>query len=233
MSSVTDLVAAVRDGLADLADPELAEQMRAYMKSELAYRGVPNPPRQALTKRVFAEHPLADKEEWLDAMLTLWHDADFREERYCAIGLAAHRPYLRWREPDVLPVYDEMIVTGAWWDYVDELAIRHVGPLLADHRAEITPVLHEWAVDRDPWRRRTAIICQIKAKADTDLALLTAAVEANVDERDFFLRKGIGWALREYGKTDPEWVRDFVTAHPGLSPLSQREAVRRLQTEPT
>ena len=233
MGTVTDLVTAVRAGLAELADPELAGQMRAYMKSELAYHGVPAPPRQALTTRLFADHPLADKADWLDAVLALWRDAEFREERYCAIALVAHQPYLVWREPGVLPVYEEMIVTGAWWDYVDELAIRHVGPLLADHPAEITPVLRGWAVDADLWRRRTAVICQIKAKSGTDLALLSAAIEANVDEEDFFLRKGIGWALREYGKTDPGWVLDFVDAHPGLSPLSRKEATRRLQPEPT
>lgn len=229
MSSVTELVVAVRAGLAELADVAAAERMRAYMKSEMAYRGVANPARQALTKRLFAAYPLPDKASWLDAVLTLWREAEFREERYCAIGLAAHRPYLRWREPDVLPVYREMIVRGAWWDYVDEIAIRHVGPLLAGHRTELTPVVRAWATAADPWLRRTAVICQIKAKADTDLALLTAAIEANVDERDFFLRKGIGWALREHGKTDPEWVLAFVAAHPGLSPLSRREATRRLQ----
>lgn len=228
MTTVTELVTAVRDGLAELADDGLAEQMRAYMKSEMAYRGVPTPPRQELTRRVFAEHPLADKESWLAAVLTLWREARFREERYCAISLAAYRPYVRWREPDVLPVYEEMIVTGAWWDYVDELAIRHVGPLLADHRPELTPVIRSWAVDRDLWKRRTAVICQIKAKHDTDLDLLSACVEATMDEPDFFLRKGIGWALREYGRTDPDWVLDFVTAHPELSPLSRREATRKL-----
>jgi 3-methyladenine DNA glycosylase AlkD len=71
------------------------------------------------------------------------------------------------------------------------------------------------------------VICQIKAKADTDLTLLADCVEANVDDQDFFLRKGIGRALREYGKTDPAWVREFVAVHPELSPLSRREATRR------
>lgn len=228
MSSVTALVTAVRAGLAESADAELAEPMRAYMKSEMPYRGVPNPVRQTVTKRVFAEFPLPDKASWLDAVLTLWREATYREERYCAIALAAYPPHTRWREPDVLPVYEEMIVSGAWWDYVDELAIRHVGPLLAEHRAAVTPILRTWTVDPDRWKRRTSIICQIKAKTDTDLDLLTAAVEANATESDFFLRKGIGWALREYGKTDPTWVADFVDAHPDLSPLSRREATRRL-----
>jgi 3-methyladenine DNA glycosylase AlkD len=231
MDTVAALVTAVRTGLAESADAELAEPMRAYMKSEMPYYGVPNPVRVTLTKHAFAEFPLPDKASWLDAVLTLWREATFREERYCAIALAAHKPYTRWREPDVLPVHEELIVSGAWWDYVDELAIRHVGPLLADHRADITPIMHTWAVDTDLWKRRTSIICQIKAKTDTDLALLAAAIQANAQERDFFIRKGIGWALREYGKTDPAWVSGFVTEHPELSPLSRREATRRLDPD--
>jgi 3-methyladenine DNA glycosylase AlkD len=225
---VAELVTAVRAGLARAADPARAEPMRAYMKSEMPYYGVPNPPRVKLTRTLFAEHPLPDKETWLAAVLTLWREARFREERYVAISLAGHPPYARWRTPDVLPVYDELIVTGAWWDYVDELAVRHVGPLLFAHRAELTPTVHGWATDTDLWRRRTAVICQLKAKADTDLDLLTHSIESTMDEREFFLRKGIGWALREYAKTDPDWVRTFVRTHPNLSPLSVREATKHL-----
>jgi 3-methyladenine DNA glycosylase AlkD len=88
--------------------------------------------------------------------------------------------------------------------------------------------MRAWSTDADRWQRRTSVICQIKAKADTDHALLTDCVEANQDDRDFFLRKGIGWALREYAKTDPAWVRRFVADHPGLSPLSVREALKHL-----
>jgi 3-methyladenine DNA glycosylase AlkD len=218
------LVKAVRAGLADLADPGQAEQMRAYMKSSMPYRGVPTPPRGRMTKRLFAEHPLPDRNSWLAAVLTLWREAEYREERYVAIGLAGHRPYLVWHTPDLLPTYEELIVTGAWWDYVDELAIRHVGALLTEHRAELTPAMLAWSTDQDLWKRRTSVICQIKAKADTDLGLLTSCIEATVDDRDFFLRKAIGWALREHAKTDPEWVLEFVSTHPKLSPLSRREA---------
>ncbi len=97
-----------------------------------------------------------------------------------------------------------------------------------DHPAELTPVLRDWAVATDRWLRRTSIICQLGAKERTDLALLTEAIEANVDDRDFFLRKGIGWALRQYARTDPAWVRTFVDAHPDLSALSRREALKHL-----
>ena len=225
---VQELVTAVRAALVEAGDPARAERMRAYMKSAMPYRGVPSPVRTRLTKPLFAEHPLPDRDAWLAAVLALWRDARYREERYVAIDLAGHRPYPRWRAPDLLPAYREMIVDGAWWDYVDELAARHVGALLADHRAELTPVLRGWATDDDRWLRRTSVICHLKAEADTDLDLLTHVIESTMDDKDFFLRKSIGWALRQYARTDPEWVREFVRTHPGLSPLSRREAAKHL-----
>jgi 3-methyladenine DNA glycosylase AlkD len=121
-----------------------------------------------------------------------------------------------------------MIVTGAWWDFVDEIAPRFVGPLRISYPDTVTPLLRDWATDADRWRRRSSVICQIGAKADTDLALLAYAIEANVADRDFFLRKAIGWALRHHARTDPDWVRAFVDAHPDLSGLSRREALKHL-----
>ena len=223
-----ELVSAVRAELRALADPARAEEMRAYMKSEMPFHGVPGSVRKPMLKRLFAEYPLADKATWLATVLYCWREATFREERYVAIELAGHRPYRVWHGPDLLPHYEELIVTGAWWDFVDEIAIRHVGPILHGHRDIVTPIMRAWSTDADRWKRRTSVICQIKAKADTDLALLSDCIEATVDDRDFFLRKGIGWALRQHAKTDPEWVRRFVATHPSLSPLSTREALKHL-----
>ena len=126
---------------------------------------------------------------------------------------------------------DELVVTGAWWDLVDETATRLVGPLLRSAPDVLTPTVRAWATDEDRWRRRTAVICQIGAKERTDTALLAAAIEANAADRDFFLRKGIGWALRQHARTDPQWVRDFVAGH-DLSPLSRREALKHLGGSP-
>ena len=223
-----DLVTAVRAELRALADPDRATEMRAYMKSAMPFLGVPGSLRKPLARRVFRAYPCASKGDWLATVRTLWRDATYREERYVAVELAGHRPYLVWHGPDLLPDYAELIVTGAWWDYTDEIAIRHVGPILAAHRDVVTPIMRAWSTDADRWKRRTSVICQIKAKADTDRALLADCVEANLDDRDFFLRKGIGWALRQHAKTDPAWVRRFVADHPGLSPLSVREALKHL-----
>jgi 3-methyladenine DNA glycosylase AlkD len=226
------LVKAVRERLRELANPERAGEMRAYMKSAMPFHGVPGSARKPVVKELFAAYPLVDKAAWLATIQTLWREATHREERYSAVDLAGHRPYRPWHDPDLLALHDELIVTGAWWDFVDEIAIRHIGPILSGHRDTVTPIMRTWSTNPDRWRRRTSVICQIKAKSTTDTTLLADCIEANVDDRDFFLRKGIGWALREHAKTDATWVRRFVATHPELSPLSIREALKHVGPEP-
>jgi len=224
----TAFLAAARAGLAQVAYPRKAPEMQRYMKSEMPFRGVPSPERRALGKRLFAEHVLSDVDAWRATVLSLWRDAEYREERYLAMDLTGQRRYAMWQAPTLLPMYEEMIVTGAWWDYVDELASRRVGPLLRAHRTEIDPIMRRWATDPDLWRRRTSIICQLGAKEDTDTDLLTYSIEANIGDRDFFIRKAIGWALRQFARTEPAWVRTFIDAHMALSPLSRKEATKHL-----
>ncbi|PZF81071.1 DNA alkylation repair protein [Jiangella anatolica] len=226
----TALVDAVRTALRAAADPAAAEPMRAYMKSAMPFLGVPKPARSAALKPVFSTHQRTDEGTWRATVLELWDGARFREERYAAIAFAQLKPYAGYAmQSSALGLYDHLVVTGAWWDLVDELAIRSVGPVLRAHPAEATPVIRGWAHDADLWRRRTAIICQIGSKAGTDADLLAEAIGASVHDKEFFLRKGIAWALREYAKTDPAWVRAFVAAHEAeLSPLSRREALRNI-----
>ncbi|WP_410672356.1 DNA alkylation repair protein [Amycolatopsis sp. cmx-4-68] len=228
MSEEKQLVKAVRAGLAALADPVKAPAMQAYMKSAMPFLGVAAPERSRLLERVMAEHKLPDRVTYTAAVLELWRSAEFREVRYAAIALSGYRAYRPWQDPDLIPLYEEMIVGGAWWDYGDELAIRRIGPILRGDRARVTPIMLSWAADRDLWRRRTAIICQVGAKEQTDTDLLTRAIEPAIAEPEFFLRKGIGWALRDYAKTAPDWVRAFVDDHPGLSGLSRREALKHI-----
>ena len=128
----------------------------------------------------------------------------------------------------MLPVYEEIIRNGAWWDLVDGVAHR-IFDLLRTHRPELERVLRSWSEDPDLWIRRSAIIAQLGAKTATDSELLAAVIEPSLADREFFIRKAIGWALREYSKTDPAWVRQFVERHEAaLSPLSRREALRNL-----
>lgn len=218
-----ELVATVRARLRDRADPARAPQMQAYMKSAMPFLGVRVPQVRALVRgaaRSLGVHDLRG------TVLALWDPAEYREERYAATELLAVPAARPLRSPDLITLHEHLIVTGAWWDHVDEVAHR-VGELLLLHPAQIRPVVTRWQRSPDRWLRRTSVICQLGARTATDLDLLTAAIDANATDPDFFLRKAIGWALREYAKTDPEWVRAFVAAR-SLSPLSVREATKHL-----
>lgn len=202
--------------------------MQAYMKSTMPYRGVRMPEVRSMCKRVFADHPLASSEGWQAAVLQLWRDAAFREERYVAMELAGQKRYAEYRTPSVLPMFEEMIVTGAWWDYVDEIA-HLVGQMLRSHPETVRPTMRAWSTDENMWKRRVSIICQISFKKDTDLELLYANIEPNLGDPNFFIRKAIGWALRAYAWTDPKEVARYVRAHESqLSGLSRREALKNI-----
>jgi 3-methyladenine DNA glycosylase AlkD len=218
---------AVRLALQEAAEPGKAEPMQAYMKSVMPFLGVRALPRRAALKRVFAGHRLESAPEWRRAVLTLWREAEFREERYAAIELAGYHFYRQFQTLYTIPMYEEMIVTGAWWDLVDELATHRVGGLLATYPDSMRSMMLEWAHDDDLWKRRTAILSQNRFRQRTDTALLFACIEPSLSDNDFFARKAIGWALREYAKTNPGEVIRYVKAK-GISGLSRREALKNL-----
>jgi 3-methyladenine DNA glycosylase AlkD len=223
------LLAAVRAALAGAAEPQRAPAMQSYMKSAMPYLGVPKPARERALRPVFTTWTLLDASSWSATVLALWRQAQFREERYAAIDLTGHRRYRAFQRAETLDLYDEMITTGAWWDYVDEIAAHRVGPLLAAHPEVLRPVILRWSCDANLWRRRSSIICQLSFKAATDLELLYACIDANLDDPDFFIRKAIGWALRQYARTDPAEIGRFVSARGDcLSPLSRREALKNI-----
>jgi 3-methyladenine DNA glycosylase AlkD len=221
------LAARVRAALEAVAEPDRAPAMQAYMKSAMPYLGVSSVPRRAALKAVFAGIDWPDDAAWQAEVLALWRGAEFREERYAAIELSAVKAARRFQTIAALPMYEEMIVTGAWWDYVDEIAGHRLWELLRNDRAAMTEAMRDWSTDADMWKRRSSIICQLPAKAETDLDLLYACIEPSLGSTEFFLRKAIGWALRQYAWTDPEEVARYVAANADrLSGLSQREALK-------
>lgn len=223
------LTAAVRTELARLGMPEQAGVLHTYMKSTMPFRGVRAPQQTRVFRTIFAAHPLNSAEEWRATVLALWREAGFREERYAALALLGARRYRDFRTLDVLPVYEELIVTGAWWDLVDGVAIHRIGELLAQYPEPVRATMLAWSADADRWKRRAAILCQCARKGKTDQALLYACIAPNLKDDDFFIRKAIGWALREYAKVQPAAVRQYVQAHAdALKPLSQREALKHL-----
>jgi len=223
------LLERLRVELGAAGDPVRAAGQRDYMKSTMPFQGLSAPELKALLRPYLAAYSPASRAAWDATVRELWDAATHREERYAALALTRHRSARAWQDVGTLDLYRHLVVTGAWWDLVDETASHLVGGVLADHRADATPVISAWARDDDLWLRRTAVLAQLRHKRDTDLALLADAVEANLDERSFWLRKAIGWALRDQARTDPDWVRERVGAWGDrLSPLSRREALKHL-----
>jgi len=230
-----DLVAEVRRTLAAGADAERAAAQQRYMKSAMPYHGLTLPDMRAAVRPVLADpaYRIEGRADWEATIRALWDNATHREERYAAIELAAHRHYRAWQDPDTVPLYRHLIVTGAWWDLVDGVAAEQVGGILADHRRRLTPTIRAWAVEDDLWLRRSAIISQLGHKESTDLDLLSDAIDANLEGTaygsEFFIRKAIGWALRQHARVAPDWVRAFVASRADrLSGLSRREALKHL-----
>ncbi len=174
-------------------------------------------------------HPPADRGIWEATVRELYDRATHREERYAALVLAGHRSTRAWQDPDTLPLHRHLVTAGAWWDLVDWVATRLVGPVHRSARPDVDPVVLGWAVDDDVWLRRTAVLCQVGAKDAVDLDLLSACLEPNLDRPEFWLRKACGWALRDASYRHRDWVRAYVAAHEGrLSTLTRREATKHL-----
>lgn len=222
----SEVLSAVRRALRERADPVRGAGAQAYMKSAMPCLGVRVPEVRRIAAEAASGTPFASAGQLRATVLELWRNAAAREERYAAIDLTAEP--LAAGDMLMLPVYEEMIRSGAWWDFVDPVAARLCG-LLQANREEMSEVLLGWSTDPDFWIRRAAILSQLKAKAATDTVLLAQVLATNMADPEFFIRKAIGWALREYSKTAPEWVAAFVAEHEAaLSPLSRREALRRL-----
>jgi 3-methyladenine DNA glycosylase AlkD len=223
------LAETLRAKLTEAADPARAPGMQAYMKSAMPYLGVSAVPMRAVCKEAFAGLAWPDAADWQADVLTIWRCAEYREERYAAIELTGVRGARDFQRIDALPMYEEMIVDGAWWDYVDAIVTQRFWAILQNDRAAMKKAMLAWSRDGDMWKRRSAILCQIKAKAATDLDFLYACILPSLDSTEFFLRKAIGWALREYGWTDPAEVRRYVAANEArLSGLSKREALKNI-----
>ena len=223
---IDGLVDLVAHGLSEGADPAKAAPMAAYLKTDTPFYGAQKAVRVPVQREAVRCFPPADRSEYRRAVLALWNQPH-REERYLAIGYA--RSFPKYVTLASVPLYRRMIVEGAWWDFVDSLAIHLVGQVLLNQREATTPKVTAWIDDPDMWLRRSAIIGQITHKQATDTALLFDACARRMHETEFFIRKAIGWALRDYAKTDPSAVVAFVMEHRDeLSGLSFREATKHL-----
>jgi 3-methyladenine DNA glycosylase AlkD len=223
------LIKAIRGELRRRRVPENAAPMQAYMKSKMPFLGVQSAELRAACRKVFPEYPLESFDGWRETVLELWQTARYREERYAAIELTGHRAYRRFQLMKSLPMYTKMVSSGSWWDVVDPIATQRLGVLHLRYPVGMASKMRAWSRSRDIWRRRSAIISQLKLKRGTDSELLFECLQPSMSSNEFFLRKAIGWALREHAKSFPEQVVQFVRLHEGeLSGLSKREALKHV-----
>ena len=204
--------------LRENSDQEQAVKMASYMKDNFLFLGIPKPKLKILAKPFLAEHrkkPL----DW-NLIFDLW-DLDFREAQYVALlYLDAHKKEIK--PEDILQI-KRLVTTKSWWETIDSLD-EYVG-LIALQDDSAKNVLQEWSVDENLWLRRVAIDFQQRYKEKTDKEFLAKTITNNLGSSEFFINKSIGWSLREYSKTNPAWVKDFIDQHrENMSSLSIKEA---------
>jgi len=207
------------------ADAEAAVPMVKYMRDKFTYLGLKSPQRRALFKQFLSEHGLPPGEDLEDIVRQMWQLAP-REYQYTAMDLMDRMA--RQVGPQHIPLLEYLLVTKSWWDTVDSLAAHQVGGLIARYPQTRDEIIGKWRTSEDLWLRRTTLIFQLLYKDQTDEALLFALINENLGSKEFFINKAIGWALRQYSKTDAAAVIDFVERTP-LQPLSEREALKWLE----
>lgn len=234
MAQDSDLLSELRTAFSKYADPQRARGQQAYMKSTMPYWGVMVPEVRKICNQIFKNHVPQSNQEYRETVVHLFESAQRREEWYAGMNYA--KKFKKFITEENLDLYLEIIRLTQWWDIVDDFAVHLVGETLKESD-NIAAYLRQWITDENMWVRRTALLAQLKYKEKTDAALLAELILAVVHEKEFFIRKAIGWVLREYSYTDPEWVKNFIKKHEDkLSGLSIREglkAIKRLENKET
>ncbi len=206
-------------------DPIVASQQSAYMKNLFPFLGIKKPERSLIQKELFKAYPVTSEADLITLMSLLWEMPE-REYQMAALDLAYSLRKL-WT-PEIFPHFERLIRTKSWWDSVDTLASKLVGSLVRKYPS-LQSTMDRWIEDDYMWIRRSAIIYQLSYKQDTDTQRLFAYCKQRAHEKEFFIRKAIGWSLRQYAHTNPEAIRVFIEGEKSsLSPLSYREAAKHL-----
>lgn len=218
----SEVVARLREAFEPHADQDRANGMTNYMRNQFPFVGIQTTPRRKLARAALSGLPRPSEREVVEASTALYQLAP-REYQYAAVELVAAN--VTGCSPAFVDHLEWMVTTKSWWDTVDGLASAAAGPLVLQHPA-LVETMDRWIEHENIWLVRTAILHQLRYKSRTDTARLFAYCKRRAEEREFFIRKAIGWALREYSKTDPNAVREFIHSNESvLSGLSKREGM--------
>lgn len=202
---------------------ENALAMKTYMKDKFEFLGIKSPLRKELQKEFLKN---IDKKAPINKNLVklLWNE-NSREFQYLAIDYLVKAKKQLQRD-DIIFI-EELITTKSWWDSVDTISSHLVGEICKMYPDLVDEYILKWSIDENMWLRRTSILYQLKYKENLDTKNLEKVIKVNTNDKEFFIRKSIGWALREYSKTNKEWVRSFINNNQ-LSNLSIKEGSKYL-----
>lgn len=218
-------IAKVKDYMEPHRNEENAIPMSKYMKNYFPFLGIKTPERRMIFKTMTKEMELPTFEDMEEEVWALFQ-LEEREYHYIAIELLGK--YKQQLTVKNLSNCQRLIETKSWWDSVDSIAPKIVGDIVMSNREQGEDVMVEWAKSSNMWTNRASILHQLKYKEKTNEELLFATIERHAASKEFFLQKSIGWVLREYAKTRPKVVQEFVGSHT-LAPLSKREALKHFK----
>ncbi len=207
-----------------VANVNRASGAKAYMKNQFEFLGIPMPERRWICKAWMKEMNITNEEE-LQTMVREFWLMEEREFQYCAIELMAFHKKL-WKE-NIISVFEHCVKHKSWWDTVDFISSECLGPYFKIFPGNIEKITGRWNISDNMWLQRSSLLFQKNYKEHTDIVLLSKYIKHLATSKEFFIRKAIGWVLREYAKTDPQWVLNFVNNHE-LSSLSKREALKNI-----
>jgi 3-methyladenine DNA glycosylase AlkD len=210
---------------AGIGDPKISEKAARYLRNHFSFYGLSSPVRKIASLEFIAINGFPEEDQLRLTVKLLWK-RKHRELHYFAMEmLEKKRKLLGPADMDLLV---ELVINNSWWDSIDFIAPKLMGVVFKKHPELIKKYTAAWIKSGNIWLMRSAILFQLKYKKETDAELLFSTIKSCADEKDFFIRKAIGWSLREYSKTEPEKVRTFVGTTK-LSPLSRKEALKRLE----
>ena len=202
---------------------EQAQKMSKYMLNKFEYIGIKTPERRKIFKNSFKEYKNKEKIDW-EFVNKCWENK-YREFQYIAADYLKNMKDKLTR--DDIPKLKQLILKKSWWDTIDNLDMTIGALALKD--SNVNKILLEWSIDENIWLRRIAIDHQLLRKEKTNTELLEKVLENNLGQAEFFINKSIGWALRDYSKTNPEWVKNFIKKNKEkMAKLSIREASKYL-----
>lgn len=227
MQPVEEIIFSITQSLKVLSEPEKTPGMEAYMRNKFSFVGVSSQKRKIILKELQTIPNIKDSSALIPLVNRLWLQPE-REYQY--IGMDLLLKHANSLNSEHIPFVLQLIESKSWWDTVDMLASGVLGNILF-RNTQIMPSLFETLNNSSNfWLNRTAIICQLKFKDKTNIALLESAILPHIQSNEFFIQKSIGWALRQYSKTNPIYVIDFVNKH-SLKPLSKKEALKHIFTK--